>query len=65
MANAGTKAAKKLLDDREVTFYHEIADAAQKAMKADVRKAMSVFYNENRDFNSSANTSAPMTSTGR
>jgi fructose-bisphosphate aldolase class II len=65
MANAGTKAAKHLLDDREVTFYHEIADAAQKAMKADVRKAMSVFYNENRDFNSSANIFAPMTSTGR
>jgi fructose-bisphosphate aldolase class II len=45
MSNAGAKAAKQLLDDREVTFYHEIAYAAQKAMKADVRKAMSVFYN--------------------
>ena len=44
MSNAGTKAAKKLLDTQEVTFFHDIAEVAQKAMKADVRKAMEVFY---------------------
>lgn len=44
MSNAGAKAAKELLDTQEVTFFHEIADAAQKAMRADVRRAMEVFY---------------------
>lgn len=45
MANEGVKAAKALLDSQDVTFYHEIADAALKAMQVDVRKAMNVFYN--------------------
>lgn len=44
MSNAGAKAAKELLNTKEVTFFHEIADAAQKAMRADVRRAMEVFY---------------------
>ena len=44
MANAGVKASKELLDTQEVTYFHEIAMAAQKAMKADVLKAMKVFY---------------------
>lgn len=44
MSNAGVKAAKELLDSQDVTFYHDIAMAAQKAMKADVLKAMQVFY---------------------
>jgi len=44
MANAGVKASKELLDTQEVTYFHEIAMAAQKAMKADVLKAMNVFY---------------------
>lgn len=46
MSNAGTKVAKKLLDTQEVTFFHDIADTAEKAMKEDVRKAMNVFYNK-------------------
>lgn len=46
MSNAGAKAAKQLLDTQEVTFFHDIADAAAKAMKEDVRKAMNVFYNK-------------------
>ena len=44
MSNAGVKAAKELLDAQDVTYYHDIAMAAQKAMKADVLKAMNVFY---------------------
>jgi fructose-bisphosphate aldolase class II len=44
MSNAGLKAAKELLDTQDVTFYHDIADAAQKAMKADIKKAMKCFY---------------------
>ncbi len=44
MSNAGVKAAKKLLEEQEVTFYHDVAQAAMEAMEADVRKAMEVFY---------------------
>ena len=44
MSNAGVKAAKDLLGAQDVTYYHDIAMAAQKAMKADVLKAMNVFY---------------------
>ena len=44
MSNAGVKATKELLNSQDVTFYHDIAMAAQKAMKADVLKAMQVFY---------------------
>lgn len=44
MSNAGTKAAKEMLAREEVTFYHDIAMTAQKAMEADVAKAMDVFY---------------------
>ena len=44
MSNAGVKAAKDLLGSQDVTYYHDIAMAAQKAMKADVLKAMNVFY---------------------
>ena len=44
MSNAGVKAAKELLESQDVTYYHDIAMAAQKAMKADVLKAMNVFY---------------------
>ena len=46
MANAGVNAAKDLLESQEVTFYHEIAEVAQKAMYADVMKAMRVFYHK-------------------
>ena len=43
MSNAGTKAAKEMLAKEEVTFYHDVAMTAQKAMEADVAKAMNVF----------------------
>ena len=46
MSNSGVNAAKDLLKKGEVTFYHDIADVAHKAMKADVMKAMKVFYNK-------------------
>lgn len=45
MSNAGTTAAKELLAGGEVTFFHDVAMAAQKAMAADVDKAFQVFYN--------------------
>lgn len=44
MSNAGVKAAKDLLAAQDITYYHDIAMAAQKAMKEDVLKAMKVFY---------------------
>ena len=45
MSNAGTTAAKELLAGGDVTFFHDVAMAAQKAMAADVDKAFQVFYN--------------------
>ena len=45
MSNAGTTAAKELLAGGDVTFFHDVAMAAQKAMAADVDKAFRVFYN--------------------
>lgn len=44
MSNAGVKASKELLDTQDITYFHDIALAAQKAMKEDVAKAMKVFY---------------------
>ena len=46
MSNAGVAAAKDLLATTDVTYYHDIAMVAQKAMKADVLKAMNVFYSK-------------------
>lgn len=46
MSNAGTKAVKELLDQEDVIFFHDLANAAEKAMKEDIRKAMHVFYNK-------------------
>ena len=43
MSKAGTTAAKELLEKEDVTFYHDIALAAQKAMEADAERAMRVF----------------------
>ena len=43
MAKAGVNAVKAMLDTEEVTFFHDLAMAAQKAMEADVEKAMRVF----------------------
>ena len=45
MSKAGTTAAKELLAGGDVTFFHDVAMAAQKAMAADADKAFQVFYN--------------------
>ena len=43
MSKAGVGAVKEMLEKEEVTFFHDLALAAQKAMEADVEKAMRVF----------------------
>lgn len=43
MSKAGTNAVKELLAKEDVTFFHDLALAAQKAMEADAEKAMRVF----------------------
>lgn len=43
MSQAGTHAVKELLEKENVTFFHDLALAAQKAMEADAGKAMRVF----------------------
>lgn len=43
MSKAGTNAVKALLREEDVTFFHDLALAAQKAMEADVEKNMRVF----------------------
>ena len=43
MAKAGAEGAKEYLKDREVSFYHEIANAATEAMRVDVDQAVRVF----------------------
>lgn len=43
MSKAGTQAVKELLAKKDVTFFHDLALAAQKAMEADAEKAMRVF----------------------
>ncbi len=43
MSKAGTNAVKELLGREEVTFYHDLALTAQKAMQADAEKAMLIF----------------------
>ena len=43
MARAGVTAVKEMLAKEDVTFYHDLALAAEKAMEADVEKAMRVF----------------------
>ena len=43
MARAGALAVKELMEKEEVTFYHDLALAAEKAMEKDVEKAMKVF----------------------
>ena len=43
MSKAGVNAVKDMLAQGDVTFYHDLALAAQKAMEADVEKAMRVF----------------------
>jgi fructose-bisphosphate aldolase class II len=46
MSKAGTNAVRALLDAQEVTFFHDLALAAQKAMAADVAQALRIFSNE-------------------
>lgn len=43
MSKAGTQAVKDLLAKEDVTFFHDLAFAAEKAMAADAEKAMRVF----------------------
>ena len=43
MSNAGTRAVQEVLAKEDVTFFHNLAFAAQKAMQADAEKAMTVF----------------------
>ena len=43
MSNAGSRAVRELLAKEDVTFFHDLAFAAQKAMQADAEKAMVVF----------------------
>ena len=43
MSKAGTQAVKELLEKEDVTFFHDLALAAEKAMEADAEKAMRVF----------------------
>ena len=43
MSKAGTQAVKELLEKEDVTFFHDLALAAEKAMSADAEKAMRVF----------------------
>ncbi len=43
MSKAGVSAVKDLLAKEDVTFFHDLAMAAQKAMEADAEKALRVF----------------------
>ena len=43
MSKAGTVAVKALLEQKEVIFFHDLALAAQNAMREDAEKAMRVF----------------------
>lgn len=43
MSKAGTNAVKAMLESQDVTFFHDLAYAAQMAMEADAEKAMKVF----------------------
>ncbi len=43
MSREGTFAVKEMLAQKEITFFHDLALAAQKAMEADAEKAMKVF----------------------
>lgn len=46
MSKAGTNAVKELLERQDVTFFHDLAMAAQNAMEADAEKAMRIFSEE-------------------
>ena len=42
MSKAGVTAVKELLEKEEVTFFHDLALAAQNAMEADAETALRV-----------------------
>ena len=46
MSKAGVTAVKAMLEAEDVTFFHDLALAAQQAMEADAAKAMCVFANK-------------------
>ena len=43
MSREGVFAVKEMLDKQEVTFFHDLAATAQKAMQQDVERAMKIF----------------------
>ncbi len=43
MSNAGVKAVKKLLEEKEVKYFHDLASAAVDGMEEDVLSAMAMF----------------------
>lgn len=43
MSRAGVRAAKELLEREDVTFYHDVAQAAENAIREDAMAAMRVF----------------------
>ena len=43
MSKAGTNAVKALLEKEDITFFHDLAFAAEKAMEADAEKALLMF----------------------
>lgn len=43
MSKAGTRAVQEMLSQQQVTYYHDLALAAEQAMQEDVEKAMRVF----------------------
>ncbi len=45
MSKAGTQAVRGLLEREDITFFHDLALAAEKAMSTDAEKAMRVFAN--------------------
>ena len=45
MAKAGVNAVKAKLESEDVTFFHDLALAAQHAMEENAEKAMRVFAN--------------------
>jgi fructose-bisphosphate aldolase class II len=43
MARAGAGAVRDMLEKEDVTFFHDLAFRAQKAMEADAERAMRIF----------------------
>lgn len=43
MSNAGVKGVKKLLEEKEVKYFHDLANAAIDAMEEDILSAMAMF----------------------